>query len=82
MLASVTLTKNILSGVTTIQSSDSTDLVAAIAANPTPDNKAMREDTIYYRVLAEFQREDYDDAEKDLRKAIWYLERELKRMSK
>ena len=23
-----------------------------------------------------------DDAEKDLRKAIWYLERELKRMSK
>jgi tetratricopeptide (TPR) repeat protein len=56
-----------------------TDLVATIAANPTPDNKAMREDAIYYRVLSEYQRLDYDDAIKDLLQLLQEYSGSLKR---
>ena len=43
-----------------------TELVKFITANPTPDNQDMTEDAIYYRGLAQYEREDYSDAEKDL----------------
>ena len=42
-----------------------TDLINLITASPTPDNRDYMEDALYYRALAQFQREDYSDAEKD-----------------
>jgi len=41
-------------------------LIDYITKNPTPDNQAFMEDTIYYRALAYYQKEDYPNAEKDL----------------
>ena len=43
-----------------------TTLIDFINKNPTPDNKAFMEDTIYYRALSYFQMEDFANAEKDL----------------
>ena len=43
-----------------------TTLIDFITKNPTPDNQAFMEDTIYYRALAYYQMSDYANAEKDL----------------
>jgi tetratricopeptide (TPR) repeat protein len=41
-------------------------LIDVINASSRPDDKEMLEDAIYNRALAQFQRQDFDDAEKDL----------------
>jgi tetratricopeptide (TPR) repeat protein len=43
-----------------------TTLINLVTTAPTPDNKAYLETSIYYRALAHYLRDDYDDAEKDL----------------
>ena len=43
-----------------------TTLINLVTTAPTPDNKGYLEQAVYYRALAQFLREDYDDAEKDL----------------
>lgn len=43
-----------------------TTLVNYINTSPNPGNQDFLEDSIYYRALAQYSREDYDDAEKDL----------------
>jgi tetratricopeptide (TPR) repeat protein len=43
-----------------------TTLIDYITTSPNPDNKDYLEDSIYNRALAHFQREAYDDTEKDL----------------
>lgn len=43
-----------------------TNLVDVINASSRPEDKEMLEDVIYNRALAQFQRQSFDDAEKDL----------------
>jgi tetratricopeptide (TPR) repeat protein len=43
-----------------------TALINLVTTAPTPDNKAYLEQAIYYRALAYYEREDYDNSEKDL----------------
>ncbi|MCE0522191.1 MAG: tetratricopeptide repeat protein [Methylacidiphilales bacterium] len=43
-----------------------TTLINLITTAPTPDNKAFLEQSIYYRALAQYLRDDYNDSEKDL----------------
>jgi len=43
-----------------------TTLTNLITTAPTPDNKSLLEQAIYYRGLAQYLRGSYDDAEKDL----------------
>ncbi len=55
-----------------------TTLIDYINKNPTPDNKDFQEDAIYYRALAQFQREDYADAESDLQLLLQQFSTSLK----
>jgi tetratricopeptide (TPR) repeat protein len=43
-------------------------LIDLIAANPTPDNKGFLEQALYYRSLANYEIDKYDDAEADLKR--------------
>ncbi len=43
-----------------------TTLMDYITKNPSPDNQAFMEDSNYYRALAYYQMQDFDNAEKDL----------------
>ncbi len=47
-----------------------TSLIDVCTKTPTADNKPFLEPAIYYRALAEFSREDYPTAEKDLLQVI------------
>jgi tetratricopeptide (TPR) repeat protein len=47
-----------------------TSLIGLVTTAPTPANKGFLETAIYYRALAQFQEEDYDNAEKDLLQLI------------
>ena len=54
-------------------------LVDFIKANPSPDNQGFMEDSYYYRALAEYQKESYGPAEKDLVQLINDYSTSLKR---
>ncbi len=56
-----------------------TTLMQFITANPSPDNNGFMEDSFYYRALAEYQKEDYAPAEKDLLQLISQYSTSLKR---
>jgi outer membrane protein assembly factor BamD (BamD/ComL family) len=43
-----------------------TSLIELCSTAPTPENKGYLEPSIYYRALAQFLRDDFDDSEKDL----------------
>lgn len=45
-------------------------LIDLITTAPTPDNKDYLEEAIYYRALSYFEREDYNNSEKDLLRLI------------
>lgn len=56
-----------------------TTLIELITTAPTPENRDFLEQAIYYRALAQFERNDYDDAEKDLLQLIQQFPTSLSR---
>lgn len=56
-----------------------TDLINYINTAPSPDNKDYLEDAMYYRALAEYRKEDYTSAEKDLQALLQQFTASLKR---
>ncbi len=54
-------------------------LIDYIGKHPTPTNNDFLEDAIYYRALAEYQKEDFVSAEKDLQQLLQQFSSSLKK---